>query len=161
MPLIRGGRGAVTGSTVRAAARFRERGDPAAGAGKIGAVRLFRRKPLITDDNYGRLMTSFGRVVDLDRLISGPAGALAERVVAEDGPVAAAVDGGLYVGATEYHLRLLAGAWLMAGEGTVPVATAEVFEEAVAWKFGPLARRGARLAHRVSALARGEGARVG
>jgi hypothetical protein len=122
---------------------------------------MFRRKPRITDDVYGRLMTSFGRVVDLDRFVSGPATALAERVVAEEPAVAAAVDGRLFAGATLYHLRLLAGAWIMAAEGSVPRKTAEIFEEAVAWKFGPLAKGADRLPHRLSLLARGEGERQG
>ena len=68
----------------------------------------------------------------------------------------AAVDARMYAGSVVYHLRLLAGAWIMAGEGTVPRATAEVFEEALVWKFEPLARGGGALSHRVSVLARGE-----
>ena len=48
----------------------------------------------------------------------------------------------------------------MANEGGVPRATAEVFEEAVAWRFGPLAAGAGKLAHGLSALARGEGKRV-
>ena len=123
-------------------------------------VRLFRRKPLITDDIYGNLMTSFGRVVDLDRFVGEPAGALAERVAGEEGSLVEEIDGRLYRGASVYHLRLLAGAWIMAGDGSVPRETAEVFEEAVAWRFGPLAKGSGRLAHRVSELARGEGERV-
>lgn len=121
--------------------------------------RWFRRKPRITEDVYGRLITSFGRVVDLDPMISGPADALAQKVVTEETVLAAALDTRLYRGATLYHLRLLAGSWLMAQEGSVPVATAEVFEEAVAWKFGPLASGSARLPRRLSTLARGEAAR--
>ena len=121
---------------------------------------MFRRKPLITDDIYGKLMTSFGRVVDLDRLVAGPATALAERVVAEEAGLAAALDAKMYAGATLYHLRLLAGAWIIARDGGVPPKTAEVFEEAVAWRFGPLVKHGGQLAHRVSVLARAEGERV-
>jgi hypothetical protein len=55
--------------------------------------------------------------------------------------------------------RLLAGAWMMSRDGKLPVATAEAFEEAVAWRFGPLVKGSARLAHRLSQLARGEGER--
>jgi hypothetical protein len=120
-----------------------------------------RRKPRITDDVYGRLITSFGRAVDLDRLIAGPAEALAQRVAGEEPALVAAVDAGLYPGAASYHLRLLAGAWIMAAEGAVPRATAGVFEEAVAWKFGPVAKGSGRLARRLSVLARGEMERVG
>lgn len=105
-------------------------------------------------------MTSFGRVVDRDRFIAEPATALAERVAAEHSDLVAGVDERLYRGAAVYHLRLLAGSWLMANEGSVPRATAEVFEEAVAWRFGPLVKGGGELAHRVSELARGEGERV-
>jgi hypothetical protein len=123
-------------------------------------MRWFRRKPRITDDNYGRLMTSFGRVVDRDPFIADPATALAERVVAERADLVAGVDDRLYRGAAVYHLRLLAGSWLMANEGSVPRATAEVFEEAVVWKFEPLAKGAGQLAHRIAALARGEGDRV-
>ncbi|HEX6032304.1 MAG TPA: hypothetical protein VFY90_12805 [Tepidiformaceae bacterium] len=123
-------------------------------------MRWFRRKPRITDDNYGRLMTSFGRVVDRDPFIAEPATALADRVAAEQADLVAEVDERLYRGAAVYHLRLLAGSWLMANEGSVPRATAEVFEEAVAWKLGPLARGAGRLAHRTAELARGEGERV-
>ncbi|MFN0145056.1 MAG: hypothetical protein ACKVT1_00980, partial [Dehalococcoidia bacterium] len=117
---------------------------------------MFKRKPRITNDVYGRLMTSFGRVVDLDRFIAEPARALAERIIAEEPALVAALDRAQYDGATAYHLRLLAGSWVMAQEGSVPAATAEVFEEAVAWRFGPLVKGGDRLAHRVSTLARGE-----
>ncbi len=117
---------------------------------------FFKRKPRIDEAVYGRLMTSFGRVVDLDRFVGAPADALAERVVRERPELAAAVDAALYRDAARYHLRLLAGAWIMSQEGSVPRQTAEVFEEAVAWKFGPLARQGGDLAHRLSALARGE-----
>jgi len=119
----------------------------------------FKRKPRITDDIYGKLMTSFGRVVDLDPLVARPAEALALKVAAEEPALAAAVDSAMYPGATMYHLRLLAGSWIMAAEGSVPRATAEVFEEAVAWKLGPLTKGGARLGHRLSALARGEAER--
>lgn len=121
---------------------------------------MFKRKPRIDDAVYGRLMTSFGRVVDADRFVREPAEALAERVVAEQAVAVEALDGKLYRGATVYHLRLLAGAWIMAREGSVPRATAEVFEEAVAWRFGPLQRGSGELAHRLSQLARGEGERV-
>ena len=121
---------------------------------------MFRRKPRITEDVYGRLMTSFGRVVDLDPLVAGPAAALASRVIAVDLDRATQIDAQLFEGAALYHLRLLAGAWIMANEGGVPRATAEVFEEAVAWRFGPLVSGGAKLAHGLSALARGEGKRV-
>ena len=38
----------------------------------------WRRKPLITEENYSKLMTSFGRVVDLDRFVAQPAQAMAE-----------------------------------------------------------------------------------
>ncbi len=123
-------------------------------------MRLFRRKPRITEDIYGRLMTSFGRAVDVDPLVAGPAEALAERATAELAPLATAVDDRLYRGAAHYHLRLLAGSWLMARDGSVPRETAEVFEEAVVWKFGPLVKGSGELSHRVSALARGEGERV-
>jgi hypothetical protein len=119
----------------------------------------FRRKPLITDEIYGRLMTSFGRVVDLDPFVAGPAGALAARVAAEHPELVAAIDGADYEGSAVYHLRLLAGAWIVSAEGNVPRKTAEVFEEAVAWRFRPLAKGGEVLPHRVSALARGEGER--
>lgn len=121
--------------------------------------RWFKRKPLITEEIYGRLITSFGRVVDLDPMVSEPAEALAERVVAEWPMLASAVDARMYGGATKYHLKLLGGAWIMSQEETVPRATAEVFEEAVAWKFGPLAAGAALLSHRLSALARGEAPR--
>ncbi len=122
--------------------------------------RMFKRKPRITEDVYGKLMTSFGRVVDLDPFVGEPAKALAERVVAENSEVTDALDARLFAGAVDYHLRLLAGAWIMAAEGSVPRATAEVFEEAVAWRFGPLAKGAGTLAHHVSRLARGEGDRI-
>jgi hypothetical protein len=121
---------------------------------------LFRRKPRITDDVYGKLMTSFGRVVDGDPFVAGPAAALAERVAGEFVRTAEDVDARLYRGAALYHLRLLAGAWIIAAEGAVPAATAEVFEEAVAWRFGPLAKGGGQLARRTGELARGEAARI-
>ena len=57
----------------------------------------------------------------------------------------------LYPGAAAYHLRLLAGAWILASEGGIPTETAEVFEEAVAWRFGNRA-----LPERLGKLARGE-----
>ena len=47
--------------------------------------RWFKRKPRITEEIYGRLITSFGRVVDLDPLVGRPAEALAGRVFA-NGP---------------------------------------------------------------------------
>lgn len=115
-----------------------------------------KRKPRITDDNYGRLMTSFGRVVDRDPLTRQPAEALAQRVVDESPAFIAALDAVMYAGAAEYHLRLLAGAWILAREGAVPEATADVFEEAVAWRFGPLVKGSEKLSHRLSELARGE-----
>ena len=121
---------------------------------------MFRRKPRITDDIYGKLMTSFGRVVDLDLFVARPATALAERVTAEEAAITAELDLRMYGGAALYHLRLLAGAWIMSQEGNVPKATAEVFEEAVVWRFGPLVKHGGRLAHRLSELARAEGKRV-
>jgi len=104
-------------------------------------------------------MTSFGRVIDLDPFVERPARALAERVVAEEPTLTTALDERQYRGATEYHLRLLAGAWMMSRDGKLPVATAEAFEEAVAWRFGPLVKGSGRLAHRLSQLARGEGER--
>lgn len=114
-------------------------------------MRLFRRRPLITEENYGRLMTSFGRTVDADPLVAGPAEALAQRVTEELATEAAATDEKLYGGAAAYHLRLLAGAWILAGEGGIPTETAEVFEEAVAWRFGTR-----ELPERLGKLARGE-----
>jgi hypothetical protein len=41
---------------------------------------LFKRRPRITDEIYGKLMMSFGRAVDVDPFIAEPAGALADRV---------------------------------------------------------------------------------
>ncbi len=122
-------------------------------------MRLFKRKPLITEAIYGNLMTSFGRAADLDPHVKEPAQALAERVCNELADTVAAVDAQTYKGSTLYHLRLLAGSWIMAAEGSVPRKTAEVFEEAVAWKFGPLAKGASALPHRLSSLARGEGER--
>ena len=122
-------------------------------------MRWFKRKPLITEEVYGRLMTSFGRVVDLDILVRQPAEGLAKRVVGELPELAAAVDARMYSGAAGYHLKLLAGSWIMSQEGSIPVATAEVFEEAVAWKFGRLVGGAAQLPQRLSVLARGEGPR--
>lgn len=116
----------------------------------------FRRKPLITEDNYGRLMTSFGRVIDREPLLKGPAAALAERVASERPDLVELVDARLYRGAAMYHLRLLAGSWIMAREGGVPRQTAEVFEEAVVWKFKPIAKEATWLPRRLSQLARGE-----
>ena len=120
---------------------------------------LFRRKPRITDEIYGNLMTSFGRVVDLDPFVGRPAAALAEHVAREHPGLIELVDAHFYRGAAVYHLRLLAGSWIMSREGNIPAATAEAFEEAVAWKFGPVGRGCALLAHRLSELARGEGER--
>lgn len=117
-------------------------------------MKLFRRRPLITEENYGRLMTSFGRTVDADPLVAGPAEALAARVAGELAAETAAADAKLYAGAAAYHLRLLAGAWILASEGGVPRETAEVFEEAVAWRFGARA-----LPERLGVLARGEAER--
>ncbi len=117
---------------------------------------LFRRKPLITEDIYGRLMTSFGRVVDRDPFVARPAQALADVVLREEPDLVREIDREFYSGACSYHLRLLAGSWIMANEGSIPRQTAEVFEEAVAWKFGPLVKGSGKLSHRVSALARGE-----
>lgn len=117
---------------------------------------MFKRKPRIDEDNYGKLMTSFSRVVDQDPFVSGPAQALADRVLTEMASLAAAIDKRLYKGSAAYHLRLLAGAWMVANEGGVPRATAEVFEEAVAWKFNPLAKGSSALPRKVSELARGE-----
>ena len=117
----------------------------------MASVRLFRRRPRITEENYGRLMTSFGRTVDADPMLAGPAGALAERVTSELVAETAAADERLYPGAAAYHLRLLAGAWILASEGGIPTETAEVFEEAVAWRFGNRA-----LPERLGKLARGE-----
>ena len=119
-------------------------------------MKWFRRKPRITEDNYGKLMTSFGRIVDRDPLLKGPAQALAEKVIDELAGQADAVDGNFYRGATVYHLRLLAGSWIMAAEGNIPRQTAEIFEEAVAWKFEPLAKGSGELARRLSRIARGE-----
>ncbi len=119
-------------------------------------MKLFRRKPRITEEIYGRLLTSFGRVVDADPFIAKPAEALAERVELELRDLAVAVDKAMYSGSTRYHLKLLAGAWLQAAEGTVPRNTAEVFEEALVWKFEPQVKGSGELSHRLSALARGE-----
>ena len=118
-------------------------------------MRLFRRKPRITEENYGKLMTSFGRVAPRDPYVWEPAKALAEKVVGEFGAEVAELDSRLYSGAAEYHLQLLSASWLMAEEGAVPRATAEVFEEAIAWKFGPLLKGSRQLANRASELARG------
>jgi hypothetical protein len=119
----------------------------------------FRRKPRITEEIYGNLMTSFGRAADLDPMVKEPAQALAERVCEEYADTVQRLDERMYAGSTLYHLRLLAGSWIMAAEGSVPVATAEVFEEAVAWKFGPLVTGSSTLPKRLSQLARGEGER--
>ncbi|HMO53255.1 MAG TPA: hypothetical protein PJ994_02005 [Tepidiformaceae bacterium] len=119
-------------------------------------MRWFRRKPRITEEIYGNLMTSFGRAGDLDPLVKEPAQALAERICAESPETVLEVDSRTYAGSTLYHLRLLAGSWIMASEGSVPHATAEVFEEAVAWKLGPHSKDASALSHRLSSLARGE-----
>ncbi len=116
----------------------------------------FRRKPLITEDVYGRLMTSFGRIIDREPFLKGPSEALAERVARERPDLVERVDMRLYRGAAVYHLRLLAGSWIMAREGGVPSETAEVFEEAVAWKFALAGKETAWLPRRLSQLARGE-----
>lgn len=115
----------------------------------------FRRRPRITDEIYGNLMTSFGRVVDRDPLVKLPAAALAERVAGEFAAVVEELDAKTYRGSTMYHLRLLAGAWIMAREGAVPRATAEVFEEAFAWRFEPVRKGSGALARRLSELANG------
>lgn len=116
----------------------------------------FRRKPLITEDVYGRLMTSFGRIIDREPFLKGPAEALADRVSRERPELVERVDTRFYRGAAIYHLRLLAGSWIMAREGGVPFETAEVFEEAVIWKFAGAGKETGWLAKRVSQLARGE-----
>ena len=121
---------------------------------------MFRRKPRIDDAIYGKLMTSFGRVVDADPFVSRPADILAERVARDRPETIAELDTRLYAGAATYHLRLLAGAWIMSRDGAIPRATAEAFEEAVVWRFGPLVPGSGQLAHTVSELARGEGERV-
>ncbi len=115
----------------------------------------FRRRPRITDEIYGNLMTSFGRVVDRDPLVRLPAAALAERVAGEFAAVVEELDAKMYRGSTVYHLRLLAGAWVMAREGTVPRATAEVFEEAVTWRFEPVRKGSRALVRRLGELANG------
>ncbi len=120
---------------------------------------MFRRKPRITEEIYGRLMTSFGRVVAGDPLVAGPATALADRVCGEEPGLAAAVDAAMYPDAAHHHLQLLAGAWILSNDGATPAQTAEVFEEAIAWKFEPLARGSGLMARRTSALAKGEGER--
>src|SRR4051812_20614775 len=97
------------------------------GTARPGPQPVFKRKPRIDDAIYGKLMTSFGRVVDLDPFIARPASALAERVAGEEPAAVAALDAAQFTGATLYHLRLLAGAWIMSQEGNVPQATAEVF----------------------------------
>jgi hypothetical protein len=120
----------------------------------------FRRKPRITEDMYGKLMTSFGRVVDRDEFVAQPAGALAERVCGELDGLVGEVDERTYKGAALYHLRLLAGAWIMASEGSVPSKTAEAFEEAIAWKWEPLVKGSKELPERLGALVSGEDERV-
>ena len=117
---------------------------------------MFKRKPRIDENVYGRLMTSFGRVVDQDPFVAGPAAALAARVIDENGSLVASLDERMYRGAASYHLRLLAGAWIVSNEGGVPRATAEIFEEAIAWKFGRLAKASTGLPRKTSELARGE-----
>lgn len=120
---------------------------------------MFRRRPRITEEIYGRLMTSFGRVVAADPLVAGPATALADRVCAEEPSLASSVDAAMYAGAAHHHVQLLAGAWILANDGATPAHTAEVFEEAVAWKFEPLAKGAGAIARLTSALAKGEGER--
>ncbi len=119
----------------------------------------FKRKPRITEEQYGRLMTSFGRTADKDPFIWTPSKALADRVIEEHAELANAVDAAMYSGAARYHLELLAASWLMAQEESVPFETAEVFEEAVIWKFKPLAKGSGELSRRLSELARGEAER--
>ena len=119
-------------------------------------MKWFRRKPRITEEHYGNLMTAFGRAVDRDALVSGPARALAERVTGEHDRVTARIDAKLYEGAAEYHLRLLAGSWIMARDGAVPEETAEIFEEALVWKLSPIEDDAAVLPRRITELARGE-----
>jgi hypothetical protein len=116
----------------------------------------FRRKPRITEEIYGKLLTSFGRVVELDPFVSGPSEALADRVVAEYPGQAESIDRAMYQGSARYHLKLLASSWMEAAEGRVPVKTAEVLHEALLWKFGPIAPESARMVERLTALARGE-----
>jgi hypothetical protein len=116
----------------------------------------FKRKPRITEEHYGRLMTSFGRTADKDPFVWQPSLALADRVVAEHAGLVEAVDTRMYKAAARYHLQLLAASWLMASEGAVPRETAEIFEEAVIWKLEPLARGSGQLPRQVSSLARGE-----
>lgn len=117
---------------------------------------LFRRKPRITDEIYGRLMTSFGRVGPVDPFIWGPSKALAERVAAENPALVSELDAQTYAGSTEYHLQLLASAWLLAADEQVPEETAEIFAEAVSWKLKPLAKNAGVLPSRLTELARGE-----
>ena len=116
----------------------------------------FRRRPRITEEIYGRLLTSFGRVVELDPFVSVPSEALADRVVAEYPGQAESIDGAMYQGSTRYHLKLLASSWMEAAEGRVPVKTAEVFHEALLWKFGHVPGDSSPMVERLSALARGE-----
>ncbi len=116
----------------------------------------FRRKPRITEEHYGRLMTSFGRTADKDPFVWRPSKALANRVVEEFPDVVEAVDARMYQGSARYHLELLAASWIMSDEGAVPRETAEVFEEAVVWKLEPIVKGSGELSRRVSALARGE-----
>lgn len=119
----------------------------------------WRRRPRITDESYGKLMTSFGRLADGDPFVWGPATALAERVAGEDPAIVKRVDARLWDGALVYHLRLLAASWVMVADGSVPRATAEVFAEAVAWKLEPLVPGSGRLAARLSERARGDSER--
>jgi hypothetical protein len=119
-------------------------------------VKWFRRKPRIDEEIYGRLLTSFGRIAEVDPFVSGPAEALAERVTGEFPAETARIDTAMYAGAARYHLKLLAGAWMEAREGRVPQQTAEVFHEALLWKFRPIERGSKAAVERLSALARGE-----
>jgi probable selenium-dependent hydroxylase accessory protein YqeC len=116
----------------------------------------FRRRPRITEEIYGNLLTSFGRVVDLDPFISGPSEALADRVVGEHQAQAETIDRATYGGSARYHLKLLASSWMEAAEGRVPMKTAEVFHEALLWKFAPLSGDSRTMVERLSSLARGE-----
>lgn len=122
-------------------------------------MKWFRRKPRITEEIYGNLMTSFGRTADKDPFVWNPSIALAERVAGEYPETMEALDGQMWAGAADYHLRLLAASWLMAHDGGVPEETAEVFEEALVWKFEPLVKGSKHLPKRMTELANGEGER--
>lgn len=116
----------------------------------------FRRKPRITEEIYGRLLTSFGRIADRDPFIAGPSEALADRAIGEHPEQAGRIDSTMYRGSARYHLKLLASSWMEAAEGRVPRETAEVFHEALLWKLEPLAPGSKPLVERLSALAKGE-----